>query len=152
MIKSNNSTSVAAINLGAVLDTSELHVLAPGSNVRTGWAITFAGPGHAQTVAFSNAKERQRLALEARIEAARTNGRRWKPDDRQPDEVRRTFIEDLTARIVTWTPVDVGDGPIEFSQEAAVVLLLNPKMGFAVSQITEFLLDERSFTKGSAKP
>lgn len=148
----SDASPPAAVDLTAIMpaDTADLHIVAPGTNRRTGWVITFAGPGHERAIALSNNAQRKRLALEQRIEQARVNGRKWKGDDKQPEENRREFIEDLVGRIVTWTPVDIGDGPIAFSDKAAVELLLRPKMGFAVAQISDFLLDERSFTTGSA--
>lgn len=147
-----SEANASVVDLTAIMpsDTADLHIVAPGTNKRIGWVITIAGPGHDKTVAFNNGNERKRLALEQRIESSRVNGRKWKGDDKQPDDSRREFIEGLVARIVTWTPVDIGAGPVAFSDKAAVELLLNPKMGPFVAQIVDFLLDERSFTTGSA--
>jgi hypothetical protein len=138
-------------------DTAVLHTVYPGTNKPTGWDITFAGPGHMKTVAFSLSKERERLHRAAQIERSQINGRKWKgDDDKPPEQSRRDFVGDLVARIVSWTPVNFGDGPVEFNEgdpaaeKRAVELLCKPKLGGYVAQIVEFLIDERSFMKASA--
>lgn len=136
-------------------DTAELHMVVPGSNQRTGWVITMAGPGHPKTVALNNETSRKQLLLEQRIEQARVNGRKFKSEDKQPDDNRREFIESLVARMVTWTwqgqpALKIGDEDIVFSDKAAVELLLRPVMGLYVAQIVDAVVDERFFMKGSA--
>lgn len=141
-----------AVDLSGTLpvDTAVLYTVIPGTNKRSGWDIVMAGPGHAKTIALNSENERKRLLLEQRIESARINSRKWKPEDKQADESRREFVESLVARIVSWTPVNFGDGPVEFSEKAAVTLLLSPRLGGYVTQIVDFLIDERTFMKDSA--
>jgi hypothetical protein len=146
-----------AIDLSGTLpsDIAVLHTVKPGTNVRTGWDITFAGPGHPQTVALNNKRERERLHKAANIERSQINGRKWKgDDDKDPQESRRDFLTDLTARIVSWTPVDFGTGEVKFESPTdapnAVELLMNPHLGTYVSQMVDFLLDEQAFLTDSA--
>ncbi len=130
-------------------DTAELHVVKPGTNQRTGWIITLAGPGHPQTIEMTNEGERERLHRSQEIERAQVNGRKWKGDDEQPEESRRKFVSRIARRIVGWTPVDFGDGPVEFSQENAVKLFMDPKKGAFFVQVVDFLTAERAFMKDS---
>lgn len=143
-----------AIDLSAFVlnDTAILEILAPGGVTSTGWNITFAGPGHPKAVAFNEAKTRENLRRQRQIEAAQVNGRKFKPEDREVDEVRRENVAWIVARIIDWTPVKLGAGdPITFSDDAAFKLLLNPDFAWVLSQMVDFITDERSFTKGSAK-
>ena len=71
-------------------------------------------------------------------------------DDEQPEESRRKFISRISRRIVGWTPVDFGDGPVEFSQDNATKLFMDPKFGSFFVQVVDFLTAERAFIKGSA--
>jgi hypothetical protein len=148
----NTSTKPAVANLmdDLPMDTSDLHVVKPGTNKRTGWVVTFAGPGHPKTIALNTETLRKQLDEAKRIKQSQANSRKVKLDDEQPEDSRREFIEGLVARIVTWSPVDFGEGPIEFSDKAAVALLLDPKKGAYVSQFVDFLIDDRAFMKGSA--
>lgn len=146
-----NKPVVANLADDLPMDTADLHVVKPGTNKRTGWVVTFAGPGHPKTIALNNETSRKQLDEAKRIKQQQANGRKVKIDDEQPEENRREFIEGLVARIVTWTPVDFGEGPVEFSDQAAVTLLLDPKKGSYVAQFVDFLIDDRAFMKGSAK-
>ncbi len=144
-------TTTTIINMADDLpnDTAELHVVKPGTNIRTGWVITLAGPGHPQTIALQNEGERERLHKAAEIERAQVNGRKWKGDDDQPEEARRKLVSRVTRRIVGWTPVDFGDGPVEFSHDNAVKLFIDPKKGSYFGQVVDFLTAERAFMKDS---
>lgn len=132
-------------------DTAKMEVMKPGGTEGTGWTITFAGPGHLKTVTFGATNARKNLRRQQQIEAAQVNGKKFKPEDREVDEVRRENVSFVVARIVDWTPVRLGPGePIRFTDEAASELLMRPTMAWAFAQMLEFLADERSFTKGSA--
>lgn len=141
-----------AIDLSAILpaDTSVLEILKPGGTEGTGWRITFAGPGHPKTVAWTTEQSRRNLRKEAQRDAQRENGRKIKPDDRDPDDVRRENVGWVVSRIIDWTPVKLGGPPIAFSEAAAMDLLMKPEMGWAYVQMVDFLADERSFTRRSA--
>jgi len=142
-----------AVDLSAFIpqDTADLEILKPGGVEGTGWTVTFAGPSHPKTIAFGNELSRKNLRRSRLIEAAQVNGKKFKPEEREVDEVRRENVSFVVSRIVGWTPVRLGPGePIAFSEEAATNLLIDPKLGWVLNQMTEFLAEERSFTKGSA--
>ena len=140
------------VDLGGFLpnDTAQLHIVIPGTNKRTGWVVTMAGPGHAQSIALSNEASRKYLHTQALQEQARVNGRKWKADDKQADDQRREFIESLVGRIVDWTPVCIGSEVIKFTPASATAFLLRPYMGPYISQFTEFLLDDKAFMTDSS--
>lgn len=133
----------------APVDESVLEILAPGTGAPTGWAITFAGPSHPRTVAWSDERARRSLRRQGRIEAAQANGRKYKADDRDLDEVRRENVDSIVARILRWTPLKIGGEEIAFSPERATELLIDPRFSWVLGQCLEFLGDEASFTKGS---
>lgn len=153
-----NGAPVVDLSGGEALpaDSAVLHIVLPGTNKRTGWDVTFAGPGHPKTIALNNETSRKQLHRQEQIERAQVNGRKWKGDDKTPDEQRREFVEGLVARVISWTPVNFGDGPVEFNEgdatapKRAVDLLLKPKLGAYVAQFVDFLIDERTFMKDSA--
>jgi hypothetical protein len=146
-----NASAVADLSAGLPADTADLHILFPGTNKRTGWIITCAGPGHPQSIALADELAREQLQKSAAIERAQVNGRKWKgDDDADPEAERKKTVTQVCRRIVTWTPVDFGDGAISFSHEAAVKLFMDPKKGAYFAQIVEFLVGERSFMTGSA--
>ena len=116
----------------------------------TGWKWTFAGPGHAQTVAQANRSARERLQLEAEQSQARVNGRKWKAPEESVDEVRARNIDYVIERLVGWSPVKIGGATYEFSAEAARKLLADPAKVGLLTQALEFLAADNSFTKRSA--
>lgn len=140
-----------AIDLTGIMpaDTAVLDILKPGGTEPTGWKITFVGPGHEKAVAFANENARRDLRRQQRIEAAQVNGKKYKPDERDPDDVRRENAEWVVSRILDWTPIRIGDELIAFSPERAIALFLDRKMQWAFGQCIEFLVDERSFSRGS---
>jgi hypothetical protein len=142
------------VNLAATvaLDTYDLAMLFPGTNKPTGWVVTLAGPGHPKTVALAAEAERERLHRNAAIERAQVNGRKWKGDEEEdPTVSRRKTIAAIVGRIVDWTPVDFGQGPIAYSEEAAIALFLDPAKGVYFSQIVEYLTCEKAFMPSSAE-
>ncbi len=148
-------SSVEAVDLSEALpeNTSVLHVVVPGTSKRTGWQITFAGPGHQKAIDAANAQARRGLEKAARIEASQVNGRKFKPEEKTPDELRRGNVEWVVGRIIDWTPVkisQVSPDPIMFSVEGAIDLLMLPVMGPFFLQMAEFLGAEGSFIKPSA--
>lgn len=140
-----------AIDLSAILpaDVSTMEVMKPGGTEGTGWHVTFAGPGHAKTVAWQTEQSRRNIRKQAQLEAAQANGRKVKPDEREPDDVRRENVGWVVARIVDWTPVRIGGEDIPFTEAGAMALLMRPEMAWAYGQMVDFLVDERSFTKRS---
>ena len=149
-----DTPKMSAVDLTGMLpvDTAVLQIYRPGTNEPIGWEWTMAGPAHAKTVEFNNNAARKASHRDMLMEQARVNNRKWKGEDKQPEERRREFIEGIVARIVTWTPVQIGSTVYEFSEKSAVELLLKPEMGAFVAQAVDFLIDERAFTKDSEKP
>jgi hypothetical protein len=140
-----------AVNLTAFLPVDSFDIeIQSVTGEATGWHITLAGPSHPATVASAESIARRALRKSAEIEAAQVNGRKFKPDDREPANVRRENVESVVSRIIDWTPVDVGSGPISFSKESATDLLLRPEMGWALVQIAEALAGDAAFTRRSA--
>ena len=135
------------------VSSTKFMIKAPGTGEDSGWEITFGGPGHPKAVAYGEQLQRQTLERNSQIEAQQRNGRKIKPESREPAEVRRESVGWVVSRIIDWTPVEVveGEPPIEFSDEAAIRLLSQPEMGWAFGQMVDFLTDERSFTQSSAK-
>jgi len=145
--------TAAAIDLDAFLpvDTSTLEILKPGGTDGTGWLIIFAGPEHPKTQAWAQASAKRSLAKAKAIEQAQVNGKKFKAEDKEPDDVRRENVAWVVARIVDWSPLRIGGKDVPFSEAAATELLVRPGMGWVYDQMLEFLVDERSFMKTSAK-
>lgn len=132
-------------------DAAVLEILKPGGIESTGWKITFAGPSHDKTIAWQTENSRKALRRQQQQEAAQINGRKYKPEEREPDDQKRDNVSWIVARILDWSPVRLGPGdPVPFSEAKAIELLMRPDLGWAFAQMVEFLVDERSFTKASA--
>lgn len=131
-------------------DTAKMTVEVNGR--LTTWVWTFAGPGHAKTIEQNNRLNRERLHKEAQMEQARVNGKKWKADVETVDEARERNVAWIVGRLVDWTPVKIDGELYQFSAENARKLLMDPKKSALFTQAVEFLADEQSFTKGSAKP
>lgn len=145
-------TAVASIGGAKYYDTGILEIRHPITKALTGWKITLAGPGHPKTIALNDRELDKFLQTSKAKEMAQVNGRKWKGDDREVAEVRREFAASIAARIVDWSPVDFqdGKGPIAFSEDVAIALLLDPARLWIAPQIREYLDDEKSFTTDSA--
>lgn len=143
---------VANLAHALAAQTADLNVVYPGTNQPTGWIVTFAGPSHPKSMAFSDEATREMAKKTADIERAQVNGRKWKgDDDLDPQDIRRKNISNVIRRIVTWTPVDFGTGPVEFEEEAAIELFMDPAKGNYFAQFVDFLTGEKAFFKASAK-
>lgn len=146
----DEATNVADLSGDLPLETAVLRIVKPGTASPIGWDITMAGPAHPKTIAHRNAAQRDRLHKEAMIEAAQVNGRKYKADERSPEEAELSTMRWVVSRIVTWTPVKIGGETIEFSDEAAIALLRRPVMAAYLQQIVEYLQAERAFMPPSA--
>jgi len=131
-------------------DTADMVVLHPATGEPTGWRITFAGPGHPKAVEQSNRLQRKRLREEKSREQAQMNGRKWKAEEKTPEEIRAENVAFVVERILGWTPVRINGEDLPFTPENATRLLLDPKKGKLFTQMLEFLAAEESFTKRSA--
>ena len=133
-------------------ETAVIEILKLGREQGTGWFITLAGPAHPKTIAWADQAARRSLQRQAAMEAAQVNGRKYKPEEKTPESQRRENVAWVAARIIDWTPVNLGEGAIAFSEDAAIELLSRPEMGWAFAQLCEHLADERSFMRPSATP
>lgn len=140
------------VSLAAFLpaDTFDLDILAADGATSTGWTISLAGPSHPQTIAAAEEVARRGLRKAAKVEAAQVNGRKYHPDDLEPKDVQREHVEIAVSRILGWNPIDIGNGPVNFSREAAIELFTNPAMGWAYAQVLDALSGTAAFTKRSA--
>lgn len=158
-----NEEKIVAVDMSAAMpkDTGILHVVVPGTNKRTGWQITFAGPGHSQTVAQNEELSRANLDKAERIEMAQVNQRKWKGDGKQVSDIRRENVAWVMGRALSWTPVTIkqfGADPVELPEGASAEqikrasdLLSQPYMTPYFTQMTEYLGDQASFIEASAK-
>lgn len=131
-------------------DESTLVIKNPKTDEPTGWTWTFYGPGHPVTVALANKVSRDSLRELSAQRQARINGKKWKDDEQSPDQLRAQNIDNIVARVKAFTPVDMGDGQVTFSAEAAKELLLDRRKGWLLSQVIEFIKDEENFIQPSA--
>lgn len=150
MTKTETKTDTAAafdpsVFAAANADTADMTVMHPITKEPTEWVIVFAGPTHPKSIALGDKFTREGLAKAKRIEQARTNGKKYKGENKSPDELRREAIENAVAQIVTWR-----GSSVEFSEKAAIDMLMDPNYYRLVNQITEFLDDEDRFIKTSA--
>jgi hypothetical protein len=154
-----DSTTNAAARAGKTLDLAdfdsidqtEMNVVAGGQ--ATGWMWTFAGPGHPNAAAQSNRVARESLAKARAKEQAQTNGRKWKAPEQSPDELLEDNVNFVLERLLDWSgdiPTVNGE-PYQFSHENARKLLMDRRKGALLQQAIEFILDENSFTKRSAR-
>lgn len=140
--------SLAALK---AVDETEIEILWPGGTEGTGWFVTLAGPGHPKSIAISEAAGKKNLRKQAQIEAATINGRKYKPAEIEVDEQRRENVEGVVGRIIGWRGLTDDDGAdVTFTDDAAIALFMDQKLGWAFWQIVEYLGDERSFTRRSA--
>lgn len=131
------------------IDEAQMTVMSGGE--RTDWYWTFAGPGHPNAVAQSNRVSRESLAKARAKEQAQTNNKKWKAPDQSPDELLEDNVGFVLERLLSWSPIDLGGAPYPFSHENARKLLMDRRKGALLQQAIEFILDENSFTKRSAK-
>lgn len=131
-------------------DTAKMQVLDAAGNP-TGWFWEFAGPGHPKTEAMNNRFARERLRKSAQIEASQVNGRKWKAEQEDPDELRAKNIADLVERIVGWSEVEIGGKAYPFTPESAAEFLSHPKRVGVLTQAMEFVASEKSFMPRSDK-
>lgn len=144
------------MKLPVFLLTADLHVLVPGTADPSGWTVTFAGPAHEKTKALSDKAARVASKKEADIERCQVNGRKWKGEEKTPDEKRRETVESIVGRITGWSCADgsagpdFGNGPVAFDEDKVVDLFMDPELGAYFSQFVDFLVAEKTFLKASA--
>lgn len=149
----DTNTAPAVFNLDDTtpLETFDYTAKVPGTEDPTTWIVTFAGPAHPKTIKLNNDSSKKALRQKAAMDQARINGKKFKVDEKSPEDDRREFIEGVVARIVTWTPVTFGGKRYDFNDNDAVELLMHPALGAYVAQFVTVLLEEQTFTRASAK-
>lgn len=128
-------------------DTSVMTVEVNGK--LTNWTWTFAGPGHPATVAQSNRMARERLHADRLKEQSVTNGKKWKAPEETVDEVRERNVRSIVERIVDWSPVKIDGELYPFTADNAYNLLIDRSRVGLLTQATEFLFADNSFTQRS---
>lgn len=152
----SSAPDVVDLSDAAPEDTAVLHLTRPGATdeerIPLNWSVTFAGPGHPQTVAWNDEQGRRGLRKSQALEAQVRNGRKVKADDTSLEETRQENARWILARVVHWPPMRapwVRDEPILHTDPAALTFLLHPKSTFIYVQMVDFLVAEKSFTKRS---
>ena len=147
----SDKTAPAAFDLDelAAIDQAELNIKRR-DGAPTGWIWTIAGPGHPQTIALADKLTKEGFARSKAQEMARVNGKKWKGDDESAEQVVRRTAEALAGRVLGWTEVELDGKPYPCTKDNVVAILLDPARGDTlVTQLSEFISDERSFMKRS---
>lgn len=140
-----------AVDLTELLPTEEhvLEIISPAGKP-TGWKITLAPNSHPKAVQWGETESRRAIERAKVIREAQFNGQRYEAEEKTPEQERRDAVQWVIARIITWTPVKIGEKTYEFSDKNAEELLIKPELGFVWSQLTKALSHEALFTKRSA--
>ncbi|MGE0725100.1 MAG: hypothetical protein AB7O45_12040 [Alphaproteobacteria bacterium] len=141
---------VADLGAHVPLMTFTHGVMALDGVTETGWRIVLAGPAHPRTLESQDKALRLSLKRDQLREQAQVNGRKYKGEDKDPDDARRENVEWLVSRIVDWSPVHVFDRDWPFTDADAVELLLKPEMGFVRVQLIDRLTEDATFMRRSA--
>lgn len=139
-------------------DEAIMLVSVPLANGSTTWQWTMASPSHPKGIAQKNRLSRESLKKSAEQEQSRVNGRKYKAEVETPDQVDRGNVDFIIERLIGWSAkldngedVKVGGDPFPFSEDNARKLLMLPKMWKLRNQAVDFIIDENSFTRRSAK-
>lgn len=139
-------------------DEAIMLVSVPLANGSTTWQWTMASPSHPKGIAQKNRLSRESLKKSAEQEQSRVNGRKYKAEVETPDQVDRGNVDFIIERLIGWNAkldngedVKVGGDPFPFSEDNARKLLMLPKMWKLRNQAVDFIIDENSFTRRSAK-
>lgn len=131
------------------IDETEMTVMNGGQT--TDWKWTFAGPGHPNAVAQSNRINRESTALRRAKDQAQTNGKKWKAPEQSESQLLEDNVNFVLERLLGWSAITMNGEPYPFSRENARNLLMDRRKGALLQQAIEFILDDLSFTKRSAK-
>ncbi len=126
-------------------DTAVLEVLHPVSGQPTGWKITFASKAHQRFIDISNDYIRRSQRESAQRDQARANGRKWKPEEKTPEQVRAENVALVADRILDWTPIKIQGESVPFSRENARRLLADPHKDWLYDQCLQFIAAEENF-------
>lgn len=116
-----------------------------------GWMWDLAGPNHPATIAHQQKVTAGFLTESRRQQQAQANGKKWKAEDRSPEDLREAMLDQVCARVLGFGPVDLGDGPIQYSPAEARKLLGDRRFGWLLNQISGALAEDANFFAKSAK-
>lgn len=133
----------------SALEVAEMEVMINGQAI--GWTWKFAGPGHPATIDQNNRVAREQLAIRKLQEQAQVNGKKWKAPEKAPDDILKENIEYVLERLLDWSEVSLAGEPYPFSKENARKLLMDRSKSLLLQQANDFLLEDSSFIKPSAK-
>jgi hypothetical protein len=102
------------------------------------------------TISLSNRVAGAALKKATARRQAQINGRKWKEDEENLDQLRVENVDNIVTRTKSFTPIRLDGQLIEYSPDAAKQLLLDRKKGWLLEQITEYLRDEANFIQPSA--
>lgn len=145
------TSKVAELDLASFDAADEAQMVVMLNGKPTGWVWTFAGPGHPKTIEQSTRMSRARLRETKAKEEARVNGRKWHAPEETPDETRAGNVNWVVERLLGWSPVKLDGQLTEFSEDKARELLSDRRKEGLLVQSLEFLADDASFTRRSAK-
>ncbi len=139
------------ISVLATEDTAELVINHPVTGEPTTWVWMIAGPSHPAAIAADDdlAKDNKREALA--IKKAQANNRKWNPEVRSTDEEKRRSATHFGAKVLGWSEVVINGDKFPHSRTNVVTILLNPSYWLVYKQLIDFINDEKSFMKPSAK-
>lgn len=146
-----DTTAPAAFDLDdlAAIDQAELNIKSRDGNL-TGWKWMIAGPGHPKTIALTDRLTKEGFNRAKGQEMARVNGKKWKGDDETAESMVRQTAEAMAGRVLGWSAVSFHGKDYPCTTENVVAILLDPARGDTlVTQLTEFIADEKSFMKRS---
>ncbi len=103
------------------------------------------------TIAIDNEQNARFVQREKQKEQAQVNGRKWKGSDETPEELRERSIGYIVARLLRWSDTTMDGKPLPCTPDTARTLLADRRMGLLFDQANGFLLEEKSFTKRSAR-
>ena len=90
---------------------------------------------------------RKRLREDREKEQARINGRKWKGEERAPEDIRAENLGFWSTASSRWSPVSINGQDIPFSREAAMQLLGDPRKGWLFTQALDFVVADDTFTR-----
>ena len=145
-IQTSSTPSFSMSDFNAA-DTAKMEIMLFGR--RTGWFWEFAGPGHAKTIAYNDARARERLEEDARREQQMVNGKKYKATVESVEDVKARNINAVVSRLVGWNDVEMDGQIFPFSPDNARRFLEDPARGAILVEALEFLFEASSFMKRS---
>lgn len=159
MTSENNEGGFDLLDSNLATDDEATMIVTVGRGTKeTTWEWTFAGPSHPKGMAQQNRISRENLRKQAEQEQSRVNGRKYKSERQEPDDILSSNIDFIVERLLRWAPkFENGETPmlgtesLAFSEENARKLLRHPQMSKVRDQAVDFIIDVNSFTRRSLK-